>query len=60
MGKLEIAVHASAGIAVHPQDAADVDTLLQRADVAMYHAKRNRGTAHRRQACGVGSPTHLK
>ena len=46
VGTLEIAVHASAGIAVHPTDAADVDTLLQRADVAMYHAKRNRGTAH--------------
>ena len=45
VGSLEIAVHASAGIAVHPDDAADVDTLLQRADVAMYHAKRNRGTA---------------
>jgi diguanylate cyclase (GGDEF)-like protein len=46
VGTLEIAVHASAGIAVHPYDASDVDTLLQRADVAMYHAKRNRGTAH--------------
>ena len=46
VGTLEIAVHASAGIAVHPDDAADVETLLQRADVAMYHAKRNRGTAH--------------
>jgi diguanylate cyclase len=46
VGTLEIAVHASAGIAVHPDDAVDVDTLLQRADVAMYHAKRNRGTAH--------------
>ena len=46
VGALEIAVHASAGIAMHPDDAADVDTLLQRADVAMYHAKRNRGTAH--------------
>ncbi|MDX6255652.1 MAG: diguanylate cyclase [Frankiales bacterium] len=45
VGTLEIAVHASAGIAVHPDDAVDVDTLLQRADVAMYHAKRNRGTA---------------
>jgi diguanylate cyclase (GGDEF)-like protein len=46
VGTMEIAVHASAGIAVHPDDAVDVDTLLQRADVAMYHAKRNRGTAH--------------
>ena len=55
VGTLEIAVHASAGIAVHPDDAADVDTLLQRADVAMYHAKRNRGTAHQYDASLEGN-----
>jgi diguanylate cyclase (GGDEF)-like protein len=29
----------SVGVAAHPQDGADVETLMQRADVAMYQAK---------------------
>jgi EAL domain-containing protein (putative c-di-GMP-specific phosphodiesterase class I) len=33
-------VHASVGIATYPADGGDVDTLLQRADIAMYQAKR--------------------
>ncbi len=32
-------IDASIGIAIHPDDAEDVDTLLQRADLAMYKAK---------------------
>jgi diguanylate cyclase (GGDEF)-like protein len=35
-------VQASVGIAMFPQDGSDVDTLLQRADVAMYRAKETR------------------
>jgi diguanylate cyclase (GGDEF)-like protein len=38
---LSIEVNASIGIAHFPRDGSDADTLLQRADVAMYHAKRN-------------------
>ena len=36
---LSLHVDASIGIAIHPHHGSDVDTLLQRADVAMYMAK---------------------
>jgi diguanylate cyclase (GGDEF)-like protein len=38
---LAIEVEASIGISHFPRDGSDADTLLQRADIAMYHAKRN-------------------
>ncbi|MGE8397730.1 MAG: putative bifunctional diguanylate cyclase/phosphodiesterase, partial [Comamonas sp.] len=34
-----VAISASIGVAVFPQDGRDMDTLLQRADMAMYQAK---------------------
>ena len=37
-----VSVQASIGIAVFPEDATTTDTLLQRADVAMYQAKTQR------------------
>ncbi len=37
---LNFAVQASIGIAMYPQHGRDVQTLLRRADVAMYYAKR--------------------
>jgi diguanylate cyclase (GGDEF)-like protein len=36
---LPLAVEASVGAALYPEDGEDVDTLIQRADVAMYLAK---------------------
>lgn len=38
---LKLDIQASVGIACYPEHGADPDTLLQRADVAMYVAKRN-------------------
>jgi diguanylate cyclase (GGDEF)-like protein len=40
--QLKLDVRASMGIAFYPEHGTDPDTLLQRADVAMYAAKRNR------------------
>jgi len=36
---IPIAIEASIGVATMPKHADDADTLLQRADIAMYHAK---------------------
>ena len=41
VGELTLEVDASIGIARFPADGEDVETLLQRADIAMYHAKRS-------------------
>ena len=38
----EISIGASIGIAVYPDDGADMDTLVSRADKAMYEAKQRR------------------
>jgi diguanylate cyclase (GGDEF)-like protein len=36
-----LAVSASIGIALYPDDAGDIEALLLKADAAMYHAKRS-------------------
>ena len=44
LNQVRIDVSASVGVALAPTDAPDAEGLLQRADVAMYAAKRNRGS----------------
>ena len=39
LSEAEIAVNASVGISVYPDDAADADSLLKHSDIAMYLAK---------------------
>jgi diguanylate cyclase len=41
VGGLNLDVQASIGIAIFPEHGKDIDTLLQRADIAMYIAKQN-------------------
>ena len=40
-GNHSVSLSVSIGIAIYPNDGDDLDTLLQHADVAMYHAKQN-------------------
>ena len=42
LGDVSIDVDASLGIALFPEHAEDADTLIKRADIAMYDAKKNR------------------
>ena len=43
LGEVAIEVNASLGIALVPMHAEDADTLMKRADIAMYDAKKNHG-----------------
>jgi diguanylate cyclase (GGDEF)-like protein len=43
LGSHSVVVTPSVGIAIHPEDGADVETLLRHADLAMYFAKRASG-----------------
>ena len=57
---LQLVLEASAGVAVTPVDAADADTLLRRADIAMAHAQRSRsGVAGYRPEQDADTPQRL-
>jgi diguanylate cyclase (GGDEF)-like protein/PAS domain S-box-containing protein len=43
----EVALSASAGISVYPEDGTDADTLLRNADLAMYRAKQDGKNTYR-------------
>lgn len=51
LGSGPIAVTATVGVAIYPTDADDVDTLLQRADIALCH-----GREQQRNTCQFFSP----
>jgi diguanylate cyclase (GGDEF)-like protein len=58
--ELPLAIEASIGVSLFPVDAEDVDTLMQRADVAMYTAKReNAAYAYYDEASDDFDPTRL-
>jgi diguanylate cyclase (GGDEF)-like protein len=40
---IRLGVQASIGLAIYPEHAGSIETLLQRADIALYRAKTNRG-----------------
>jgi diguanylate cyclase (GGDEF)-like protein len=40
---IRLGVHASIGFAIYPEHGSSIETLLQRADIALYRAKDNRG-----------------
>jgi diguanylate cyclase (GGDEF)-like protein len=40
---IRLGVHASMGFAIYPEHGSTIETLLQRADIALYRAKNNRG-----------------
>jgi EAL domain-containing protein (putative c-di-GMP-specific phosphodiesterase class I) len=57
---LPLVIEGSIGIAVFPDDGEDVETLLQHADVAMYHAKgKNAGYAFYDASCARHDPGRL-
>ncbi len=55
LGDQEVFVSTSIGIALYPQDGADVETLLKNADTAMHHAKNEGRDTYRFYAGAMNS-----
>ena len=53
-----LTIEASFGIALHPADGTDVETLMSRADTAMYHGKRGTEGVVVYDAARAVEPTH--
>jgi diguanylate cyclase (GGDEF)-like protein/PAS domain S-box-containing protein len=47
LGNRQVPVSASMGVSIYPDNAADIDTLMQQADAAMYKAKQAGRSTHR-------------
>ena len=47
INKRQVSISASIGISIYPDNAADIDTLIQQADAAMYKAKQAGRSTHR-------------
>jgi predicted signal transduction protein with EAL and GGDEF domain len=47
IGTRQVPMSASMGISIYPDNATDIDTLIQQADAAMYQAKRAGRSTHR-------------
>ena len=60
VGELELEVTASAGIALFPQHGGDVESLIRRADVALYRSKESRASTVYSPDHDHYSPTRLK
>jgi diguanylate cyclase (GGDEF)-like protein len=60
IGQHSLAVAASIGMAVYPADAADVDALIEKADLAMYVSKRRGLGACQRYAPGMQAKAYSR
>jgi diguanylate cyclase (GGDEF)-like protein/PAS domain S-box-containing protein len=47
LGERQVTISASMGISIYPDNATDIDTLIQQADAAMYKAKQAGRSTHR-------------
>ncbi len=54
----ELTVQASLGIAIFPRDGVEADVLLRKADIAMYHAKKQGGGRHEYFHAGLDQDAH--